>query len=165
MTQPGYERAVGLIETRGLVAALEAADAMCKAARVELKGRHKADAGLMSVLVEGDVGAVKSAVSAGAQAAAKVGELVSQHVIPMPYVDILPILPRTRVGSSPSLAPKAPAPVISPTDLAALRTLSVAELRRLARSLPAFPLSGRAISAAQKDELVAAFEELARNSP
>ena len=164
MTRPGYERAVGLIETRGLVGALEAADAMCKAARVELKGRHKADAGLMSVLVEGDVGAVKAAVAAGALAADKVGELVSQLVIPMPYLDILPILPKTRIGPSSALSPSAVPPSISPSDMAALRTLSVMELRRLARSMPAFPLSGRAISAAHKEELVAAFETLSNSS-
>ena len=162
MSSPGYERAVGLIETRGLVGALEAADAMCKAARVELKGRHKADAGLMSVLVEGDVGAVKAAVAAGALAAQRVGELVSQHVIPMPYLDILPILPRSRSGHPKDpVTPDTPVPI---PDLASIRTLSVMELRRIARSLPNFPLSGRAISAAHKEELVAAFEALAKPS-
>lgn len=162
MTSPGYERAVGLIETRGLVGALEAADAMCKAARVELKGRHKADAGLMSVLVEGDVGAVKAAVAAGALAAERVGELVSHHVIPMPYMDILPILPKTR--TSPLLHSPTPAAPIAIPDLATIRTLSVMELRRIARAIHHFPLSGRAISAAHKEELVAAFEALGKAS-
>jgi microcompartment protein CcmL/EutN len=78
------EYALGLIETRGLVGAIEAADAMVKAADVELIGKERADAGLMTVKIKGDVAAVRAAVDAGAAAAQRVGELVSAHVIPRP---------------------------------------------------------------------------------
>jgi ethanolamine utilization protein EutM len=85
--------ALGMIETRGLVGAIEAADAMVKAARVELLGREYVEAGLVTVMVRGDVGAVKAAVEAGAEAARRVGELVSSHVIPRPFDDVDSILP------------------------------------------------------------------------
>src|SRR5690242_21204178 len=76
--------ALGLIETRGLIGAIEAADAAAKAADVELLGRERADAGLMMIKIRGDVAAVRAAVDAGAAAAQRVGELVSVHVIPRP---------------------------------------------------------------------------------
>ena len=85
--------ALGMIETRGLVASIEAADAMCKAANVELVGTEKIGSGLVSVMVRGDVGAVKSATEAGAAAASKLGELVAVHVIPRPHADVEKILP------------------------------------------------------------------------
>lgn len=85
--------AMGLIETRGLVGSIEAADAMVKAANVSLIGREKIGGGLVTVIVEGDVGAVKAAVDAGASAAKKVGELISVHVIPRPHADLAKILP------------------------------------------------------------------------
>lgn len=75
-------RAIGMIETRGLIGSIEAADAMLKAANVELVNQEKIDGALVTVLVEGDVGAVQAAVEAGKDAAAKVGELISAHVIP-----------------------------------------------------------------------------------
>ena len=78
----------GFIETRGLVAAIEAADAMVKAANVTLSGKKMIGGGLVTVVIEGDVGAVKAAVDAGAAAAQKVGELVSVHVIAMPDAEI-----------------------------------------------------------------------------
>jgi ethanolamine utilization protein EutM len=87
------KEALGLIETRGLVGAIEAADAMVKAAQVELLGRDKVGGGLVTVMVRGDVGAVKAATDAGAAAAEKVGELVSVHVIPRPHADVEAILP------------------------------------------------------------------------
>ena len=86
--------ALGMVETRGLVAAIEAADAMVKAANVVLVGSEKIGSGLVSVMVRGDVGAVKAAVDAGACAAEKVGEIVSQHVIPRPHTDVEKILPK-----------------------------------------------------------------------
>ena len=86
--------ALGMVETRGLVAAIEAADAMVKAANVTLIGSEKIGSGLVSVMVRGDVGAVKAAVDAGACAAEKVGEIVSQHVIPRPHTDVEKILPK-----------------------------------------------------------------------
>ena len=85
--------ALGLIETRGLVGSIEAADTMLKAANVNLTGREKIGGGLVTVIVEGDVGAVKAAVDAGASAAKKVGELISVHVIPRPHADLVKISP------------------------------------------------------------------------
>lgn len=87
------QQALGLIETRGLVAAIEAADAMLKAANVELVGTEKIGSGLVSVMVRGDVGAVKAAVEAGATAAGNLGEIIATHVIPRPHTDVEKILP------------------------------------------------------------------------
>ncbi|WP_243155232.1 propanediol utilization microcompartment protein PduA [Romboutsia sp. CE17] len=87
--------ALGLIETKGLVGAIEAADAMTKSANVVLVGYEKIGSGLVTVMVRGDVGAVKASVDAGAVAAEKVGELVSKHVIPRPHTDVEKILPKT----------------------------------------------------------------------
>ena len=86
--------ALGMIETRGLVAAIEAADAMVKAAEVTLIGTEKIGSGLVSVMVRGDVGAVKAATEAGSTAASKLGELVAVHVIPRPHGDVEKILPK-----------------------------------------------------------------------
>ncbi|QJB57071.1 BMC domain-containing protein [Pseudodesulfovibrio sp. zrk46] len=85
--------ALGMIETKGLVGAVEAADAMVKAANVTLVGKSKVGGGLVTVMVRGDVGAVKAAVDAGAAAAKNVGELVSIHVIPRPHGEVEAILP------------------------------------------------------------------------
>ena len=85
--------ALGMIETRGLVAAIEAADAMVKAAEVELIGTEKIGSGLVSVMVRGYVGAVKAATEAGAAAASRLGEIVATHVIPRPHGDVEKILP------------------------------------------------------------------------
>jgi ethanolamine utilization protein EutM len=89
--------ALGMIETKGLVALIEAADAMVKAASVELIGREQVGSGLVTVMVRGDVGAVKAATDAGAAAAKRVGELVSVHVIPRPHADVEKILPKRQV--------------------------------------------------------------------
>ena len=86
--------ALGMIETKGLVGAIEAADAMTKSAIVTLIGYEKIGSGLVTVMVRGDVGAVKASVDAGAAAAEKVGEIVSQHVIPRPHTDVERILPK-----------------------------------------------------------------------
>ena len=88
--------ALGMIETRGLVGAVEAADAMVKAANVTLIGREQVGSGLVTVMVRGDVGAVKAATDAGAAAASRVGELVSVHVIPRPYEEVEMILPKRK---------------------------------------------------------------------
>ena len=85
--------ALGMIETRGLIGAVEAADAMVKAADVHLIGEQKIGSGLVTVMVRGDVGAVKAATDAGAAAAANVGELISVHVIPRPHEEVEYILP------------------------------------------------------------------------
>jgi Carbon dioxide concentrating mechanism/carboxysome shell protein len=88
------QEALGIIETRGLVAAIEAADTMLKAANVVLVGTEQIGSGLVSVMVRGDVGAVKSAVESGADAAGRLGELVATHVIPRPHADVEKILPQ-----------------------------------------------------------------------
>ena len=87
------KEALGMIETRGLTAAIEAADAMVKAAEVTLVGTAKIGSGLVSVMVRGDVGAVKAAVEAGTQAASALGEIVATHVIPRPHADVEKLLP------------------------------------------------------------------------
>ena len=87
------QEALGMIETRGLTAAIEASDAMVKSADVKLIGTEKIGSGLVTVMVRGDVGAVKAAVEAGASAAGRLGELVAQHVIPRPHNDVEKILP------------------------------------------------------------------------
>ena len=86
------KEALGLIETRGFVGAVEAADAMVKSANVRLVGKEKTGSGLVTVMVRGDVGAVKAAIEAGAEAARRVGELVSVHVIPRPHADVEELL-------------------------------------------------------------------------
>ena len=86
--------ALGMVETKGLIGSIEAADAMVKAANVVLVGKEYIGAGYVTVLVRGDVGAVKAATDAGAAAARRVGELVSVHVIPRPHSDVETILPR-----------------------------------------------------------------------
>ena len=85
---------LGMIETKGLVGAIEAADAMTKSANVELVGYEKIGSGLVTVMVRGDVGAVKAAVDAGAAAAERVGEVKSVHVIPRPHADTEKLLPK-----------------------------------------------------------------------
>ena len=91
------KEALGLIETKGLVGAIEAADAMVKSANVTLVGYEKIGSGLVTVMVRGDVGAVKAATDAGAAAAKQVGELVSTHVIPRPHTDLERILPKDKM--------------------------------------------------------------------
>lgn len=90
------QEALGMVETRGLVAAIEAADAMCKSANVTLIGTEKIGSGLVTVMVRGDVGAVKSSVESGAAAAGKLGELIATHVIPRPHGDVEMILPQAK---------------------------------------------------------------------
>ena len=88
------KQALGMVETKGLIGAIEAADAMAKAANVMLVGKEQIGSGLVTVMVRGDVGAVKASVDAGAAAAKRVGELVSVHVIPRPHDDVENILPQ-----------------------------------------------------------------------
>lgn len=91
--------ALGMVETRGLVGAVEAADAMVKAANVSLIGSEYVGGGLVTVMVRGDVGAVKAATDAGAAAAKRIGELVSVHVIPRPHENVEMILPQSSRGN------------------------------------------------------------------
>ena len=90
---------LGMIETKGLVGAMKAADAMVKSANVQLVGKEQVGGGLVTVMVRGDVGAVKAATDAGAAAAEKVGELISVHVIARPHVEVDNILPKPRTSA------------------------------------------------------------------
>jgi ethanolamine utilization protein EutM len=141
-------QAIGMIETRGLVGAVEAADAMMKAAQVTLLGSDKTGGGLIVVSVSGDVAAVKAAVEAGITAAERVGELFSSHVIPRPDAQT-PQLFQNKAQTS------------NPEDLtfADIKATPVRTLRRLARNYPDFPIQGREISKANKQLLVEKFSE------
>ena len=90
------QQALGMVETRGLVASIEAADAMLKAANVTLVGTEKIGSGLVTVMVRGDVGAVKAAVEAGSSSASHLGELIATHVIPRPHSDVEKVLPEAK---------------------------------------------------------------------
>ena len=144
--------ALGLVETRGLVGAIEAADAGLKAADVRLLGSERADAGLVTVKFLGEVAAVKAAVDAAAAAATRIGQLVAVHVIPRPHDDIAIVAEDDDEASAPVGG--------APLDDARLQELKVVELRTLARRLPDFPLRGRDVARAGRDELLAAFRAL-----
>lgn len=141
------EQALGLIETRGLVGAIEAADAGIKAAPVTLLGTERVDAGLVTVLFAGDTASVKAAVDAGSAAASRVGELVSAHVIPRPDPQVGALEHDTEDGNGGR--PSVP-----------LSEMKVVDLRHLARQTPDFPLKGRELSSANREELLALFRRL-----
>jgi ethanolamine utilization protein EutM len=146
-------QALGLIETRGLVGAIEAADAGVKAAHVTLVGREYADAGLVTVAFRGETAAVKAAVDAGALAAERVGQLVSTHVIPQPSPDLDVLAEEMEEGPGESESG-------APVDMSRLSSLKVVELRRAARRIPNFPLKGRNVAKAGREELLAGFRQL-----
>ena len=98
------EQALGMVETKGLVSAIEAADAMVKAAKVELVGYEKTGGGYVTAIVRGDVAAVKAATDAGARYAERVGELVAIHVIPRPHVNVDLVLPLGRTAAAEKVA-------------------------------------------------------------
>ena len=147
-------RALGLVETRGLVGAIEAADAGVKAAPVESAGSEYADAGLVTVFFRGDVAAVKAAVDAGAAAAERVGELVSVHVIPRPHPDLDMLAPE---GRSLSAGSPADGPGRVSNDLPSMK---VVELRRAARAVKNFPIKGRNLARAGREEMLDAFRSM-----
>lgn len=141
--------ALGLVETRGLVAAIEAADAMLKAAHVRLLGTEVTPAALVTVKVEGETGAVRASVAAGAAAAEKVGQLIGTHVIPRPHTETYKILDVGGVADT--------AQDVSPVRLPQaeeLESMAVRELRELARQIPGLGISGRDISRANKQQLL-----------
>ena len=107
MEETKMKEALGLIETRGFVGAIEAADAMVKAANVKIVGKEKTGSGLVTIMVRGDVGAVKAAVEAGSEAVRRVGELVSVHVIPRPHADVELMLEKPKAKAKAKAAPKA----------------------------------------------------------
>ncbi|HYE95625.1 MAG TPA: BMC domain-containing protein [Rubricoccaceae bacterium] len=151
--------ALGLLETQGLVAAIEAADAMLKAARVRLVAQEKTDPALVTSKIVGETAAVRQAVDAGRAAAERVGKVLSSHVIPRPAADVWRFL----IGE----ASAAPAPVVArrtgpggPAPGAArpprsLDAMTVRELRALARSRADDTFNGRAIARASKEQLLA----------
>lgn len=141
------ETALGMVETRGLIGAVEAADAMLKAAEVRLVALEKTDAALVTAQVVGEVAAVAAAVEAGRRAAERVGAVVSVHVIPRPD-DMV------RAMQYPAPAPAAPSSTPS-----TLTGLTVPQLRALARATPDFPLKGRAIARAGRAELLQHFSQ------
>ena len=137
--------AIGLIETRGLVGVIEAADAAAKSAQVELLGIEQAGAGLVSLRFSGEVAAVQVAVAAGVAAALKVSQVISHHVIPAPHLDLKDLLQ----------GQPAPPPQAAPPTLDELDGLPVARLRALVRQLPDAQLKGRQVSRANKKVLIA----------
>ena len=160
MNEP-TRQALGMIETKGRVGASEAADAMTKAAWVDLIGEETIGAGYTTVFVRGDVGAVKAALDAGRAAAEKVGELVSVHIIPRPHADLEPLLParattpRVAIPWAPEDESGAEAPLPRLPDGAVdFDSMSVPALRRYARTLPGFKLRGREISMADRETLM-----------
>ena len=144
-------QALGLIETRGLVGAIEAGDAGAKAAAVEFTGSEYADAGLVTVYFRGSVAAVRAAVDAGAAAAERVGQLVSVHVIPQPHPDLDIISEAPRESDAGERVPANPA---------RLKSMKVVELRRAARRVPEFPIKGRELARANRDEILDGFRTL-----
>lgn len=135
--------ALGMIETRGLVAAIEAADAMAKASEIRLVSLEKVTAALVTVHIKGEVAAVRSAVDAGVAAASRVGEVVSSHVIPRPAVEVAGMVGEGSTETSGSLD-----------------DMTVNELRSRARQTSGFPIQGRDIAKANKAELLRYFEDI-----
>lgn len=132
-----------MVETRGLVAAVEAADAMVKTSRVTLLGMEKADAGLVTILIEGETAAVQAAVDAGRAAAGRVGEVVSGHVIARPADEIY-AMQEADVNPSSS----------QPADH---ESMTVRELRAFARTQEGLPIQGREIARANRQQLLDAL--------
>jgi len=177
--------ALGLIETSGLVGAIEATDAASKAAAVVVSSAELTPGTLMTVKIEGELGAVQAAVESAAEAADRVGHLVAAHVIPNPDDGLDPMLPgrryvskyhpdddRPRLTPAGDAAPAAPAkpkkkvgdpPETTESGTYAIKDLekmTVAELRKIARSLTRIPLKGREISKANKTELLGAIRSV-----
>ena len=146
--------ALGLVETRGLVGAIEATDAGLKAADVKLLGTEKADAGLVTVKFIGEVAAVKAAVDAGSAAAERVGHLVAAHVIPRPHPEMT-----VAIEDNDEPAPTVPLKG-GRIDVATLENAKVVDLRAMARRMDNFPIKGRDVARAGRDELLAAFRTL-----
>lgn len=146
------ERALGLIETRGLIGAIEAADAMTKTADVHLIGYEVSTGGLVCVKIVGEVAAVKSAVEEATNRAARIGEIVSIHVIPHPDIDVEKIIHDVSVpGSNEG--------IINNGNQLDLEALSVTDLRRIARETSGIALKGRDISKANKEKLIKAIRD------
>lgn len=154
------ETALGMVETHGLVAAIEAADAMAKASDVRIVAIEQTVAALMTVQVVGEVAAVRSAVDAGARAAERVGRLVATHVIARPAEEVR-AMQRLDDRNQAALDPK-PVPTKKSAGQNGTKDYAshtVRELRSMARDLPDFPLQGRDIAQAKKAQLIKAFQQ------
>ena len=153
------QTALGLLETRGLVAAIEAADAMMKTADVEMQRIEQTVAALITIHIRGEVAAVKSAIDAGAAAAERVGELVSAHVIARPADEVEDFIEddQTSTASQDNRTPRKKQQRSAAQDL---DSMTVKDLRSLARQTPDFPIQGRLIARANKAELLKYFREL-----
>ncbi len=146
--------AIGLIETRGLVGVVEAADTAAKTADVRLLGFERIGGGFVSLSFRGDTASVTTAVEAARAAAARVGEVVSAHVIPSPRIDVEALAPRRAPDPRPEGEP--PEPSELPQDLDAV---PVTRLRRLARQTAGVGLKGRQVSRANKEQLIEALRQ------
>jgi len=158
--------AIGLIETRGLVGAIEAADAAAKAGLVDLLAFEQVGGGLVSVRFSGDVAAVQVAVEAGVQAAQRIGEVICHNVMPAPHADLLSTLSPPSQPSKGAPGSRAPAPSSSPStelELERLEDVPVTRLRQLVRQLPDSQLKGRQVSRANKGELIAELKRSNEN--
>lgn len=180
-------KALGLVETKGLVAAIEAADAMLKAANVSFAGKSVTRPALVTIKVVGETAAVRSAVDAGSAAAARVGQVVSTHIIPQPDDQLISMLPEIDDESKPhsrtsveldKAETKTEDEVGSGTldrlrkevlgkeeettavDANNIESMNVHQLRHMARSIPEFPIKGREISRANRNELLNYFRDL-----
>jgi len=155
------EYALGLIETRGLVGSIAAADVMLKTARVVLLGVERIKNGLVTVEIAGEVAAVQAAVAAASEAVPHVGHLVSAHVIPRPQDEIEPIIQQGRAPrSSPPVRHPPPAAARAGAEVDDLESLTVPQLRTLARKTPGLGIAGRQISKANRQVLI---EELRKH--
>lgn len=151
---PAPGEALGLVETKGLIAAIEAADAMAKASSVRLVGIEQTVAALMTVKVVGDTAAVRASVDAGRAAAERVGLVVSAHVIPRPADETRALF----VEDAPAAPSARPLPGMAGGGASDdLEGLTVRELRQRVRDLESAPLSGRAVARATKEELIEAL--------
>jgi ethanolamine utilization protein EutM len=158
------EEALGLLETRGLVAAIEACDAMLKSAQVRLLRRQIISPALVTLCITGETAAVRSALDAGARAAERVGLVLSTHLIPRPGPGIVEMAASLhhdswqRASQPLTDRPANPAGMTEPVDLpetlSQLESMPVRQLRALARGLESFPLGGRQISVARREELL-----------
>lgn len=148
---PAEGTALGLVETKGLVAGIEACDAMLKAARVRLVGMEQTVPALITIKVVGETAAVRAAVEAGAAAAERIGQVVSKHVIPRPADEVYALF----LAEPPARPKVAPLARSASADALDYEAMTVRELRDVARERADFPLRGREISRATKDQLVA----------
>jgi microcompartment protein CcmL/EutN len=150
------KQALGMIETKGITALIAAGDAAAKAAQVEVITYQTADAGIVTIFVRGDVSSVTEAVAAGSEAAKQVGLLLGSKVIANPAEGIMLMVKQANKKSSRPLTQ--PASVDASEDLeAALRSLSIHELRRKARETKGFPVTGRKLIRKKKEEIIELF--------